>query len=110
MQKIVCTILGVQVSQQKCQEPLEKGRQSNKRLRTEDESEAESEGSGTGGWKARGLQDISFALLGLKDSMKDQNELLREQNGYLKRIAMHLDAGLGPEEEEVPVEDSNIRE
>jgi len=42
--------------------------------------------------------------------MEDQNELLREQNGYLKRIPIHLDAGLGPEEGEVPVEDSTIRE
>jgi len=89
---------------------LEKGRQSNKRVRTEDELEAELEGSGTGGWKARGLQDISFTLLGLKDGIEDQNELLREQNSYLKRIAKYLDAGLGPEEGEVLVEDSTIRE
>jgi len=51
----------------------------NKRVRTEDELEAESEGSGTGGWNSRGLQDISFILLGLKDSMEDQNELLRSR-------------------------------
>ena len=50
-------------------------------------AEDESEGGGTGGWKSRGLQDISFALLGLKDSMEDQHELLRKQNSYLQRIA-----------------------
>jgi len=60
--------------------------------------------------RARGLQDISFTLLGVKDSMEDQNELLREQNSYLKRIARHLDTGLDPEEVEVLVEDSTIRE
>jgi len=86
--------LGVQASKWKYQEPLENGRQLNKRVRTEDELEAELEGSGMGGWKARGLQDISFTLLGLKDSMEDQNELLREQNSYLKRIARCLDTGL----------------
>jgi len=42
--------------------------------------------------------------------MKDQNELLREQNSYLKRITRCLDAGLGPEEEEVLVQDFTIRE
>jgi len=63
-----------------------KGEVVKQEVRTEDELEAESEGSGTGGWNSRGLQDISFILLGLKDSMEDQNELLREQNSYLKRI------------------------
>jgi len=110
VQKIICTVLGVWVSKQKHWEPLEKGKWSNKRVRIEDELEAELEGIGMGCWKARGLQDISFSLLGLKDSMEDQNELLREQNGYLKRIAMQLDAGLGPEEGEVPVDNSTIRE
>jgi len=59
-------------------------------------SEAESEGSQTGGWR----QEISFALVGIR-------ELLRDQNGYLKRIAQSLDGGLGASENE---EDSTIRE
>jgi len=104
MQKIVCTISGACVSEWKCQEALEKGRQSNKRVRTEDELEAESEGSGTSGWKGRGLQEISSTLPGLKESMEDQNELLREQNSYLHRIARFLENGLGPGR------DSTIRE
>jgi len=94
-QKIVCTISGVQVSKQKCQEPVEKGRPW-KKSQVEVESEAESEGSGTGGWR----QEISFALVGIR-------ELLREQNGYLKRIAQSLDGGLGASEDE---EDSTVRE
>ena len=60
------------------------------------ELDAESEGSGTGGWK----QEVFSALVGIK-------ELLREQNGYLKRIAQSLDGGLGAGEDE---EDSTIRE
>ena len=66
----------------------------------------ELEGSRTGGWKAQGLQDISFTLLGLKDSMEDWTELLREHNGFLKRIALSLDGGLVTSDEEVPEEAS----
>ena len=72
--------------------------------------DAESEGSGTGGWKVQGLQDMSFTLLGLKDSMEDWNELLSEQNGFLKWIAQSLDGGLVPSDEEGLEEDSTIRE
>ena len=64
------------------------------------ESNAELEGSGTGWWKAKGLQDITFGMMGIK-------ELLREQNGYLKRIAQSFDGGLGAGEEG---EDSTIKE
>jgi len=53
---------------------------------------------------------MSFTLLGLKDSMEDWNELLREQNEFLKRIAQSLDGGLVPSDEEGPEEDSTIRE
>jgi len=70
------------------------------------ELNVDSEGSGTGWWEARGLQEISFALLGLKDGMEGWNELLREQNGYLNRIALSLDEGLVPGDEEVLEEDS----
>ena len=72
--------------------------------------EVESDGSRTGGWKARGLQDISFTLLKLKENMEDRNELLREQNGYLQRIASYLDGGEVFSREEVPEEDSTTNE
>jgi len=104
-QKMVCTISGVRVSKQKHREPVEKGRPQ-KKSQVEVELEAESEESGTRSWK----QEVASALLGLRESMEDQNELLREQNSYLHRIAMHLENGLGPEEGEVLVEDSTIRE
>ena len=52
--------------------------------------------SGTGGWK----QEVSSALVGIW-------ELLREQNGYLKRIAQGLDGGLGASVED---NDSTMRE
>jgi len=78
-----------------------------------EESELESDGSGEDGWRARGLQSISFGLLGLKELdternklLREQNELRREQNNYLHRIAERLESGLGPEE----VLDSTIRE
>jgi len=48
------------------------------------------------GWR----QEVSSTLVGIR-------ELLREQNGYLKRIAQSLDGGLGAGEDE---EDSTIRE
>ena len=64
-----------------------------------EESDGESEGSRFGGWKARGMQDIAFGLLGIK-------ELLREKNRYLKRIAQSLDGGLGDGNDK----DSTIRE
>ena len=64
-----------------------------------EDSDGESEGSGLSGWKARGMQDIAFGLLGIK-------ELLREQNGLLRRIAQGIDGGLGASNEE----DSTVRE
>ena len=67
-----------------------------KKSQVEVESEAESEGSGTGGWR----QEVSSALEEIKD-------LLREQNGYLKRIAQSLDGGLGASDDE---DDYTIRE
>ena len=71
-------------------------RKPKKKSQVEVESEAESEGSRTRGWK----QEVSSALVGIW-------ELLREQNGYLKRIAQNLDGGLGTGEED---EDSTMRE
>jgi len=74
---------------------VEKGKPKKKSW-VEVESEAESEGSGTRGWK----QEVSSTLVGIR-------EPLREQNGYLKRIAQSLDGGLGASEED---EDSTMRE
>jgi len=71
-----------------------------------EESELESDGSGEDGWRAWGLQFIAFGLLGLKESNKEWNELWREQNRYLRRIAERLESGLGPEE----VLDSTMKE
>ena len=59
-----------------------------------EESDVESDWSGLGGKKNWGWrQEVSFALVGIR-------ELLREQNGYLKRISQSLDGGLGAGEEE----------
>ena len=58
--------------------------------------------------RKHGVSKISFTLLGLNDSMEENNELLREQNGYLKRIVLSLDGGLVPGEEEVLVEEDSI--
>ena len=73
-----------------------------KRSRVEVESDAESEWSGLGGRKDQGWrQEVSFTL-------EEIRELLREQNGHLKRMAWGLDRGSGASSEEV--EDSTIRE
>ena len=66
------------------------------------ESDGESDWSGLGGkkdWDWR--QEVSFAFEGVK-------ELLREQNGHLKRISQGLDRGSGASSEKA--EDSTIRE
>ena len=113
-QKIPCAINGVQVSNRKRQDRSRaEGLRPRKKNRVEvEESELESDGSGEDGWRVRGLQAITFGLLGLKESDREMNELLREQNelqreknGYLHRIAERLENGLGPEEL-----DSTIRE
>jgi len=103
MQNMVCTVSGVWVSKWKHWEPLEKGKPWKKNWV---ESDAESEGSGISGWK----QEVSSTLLGLRESMEDWNELLREQNGYLQRIASYLDRGEVCSMEEELEEDSTIRE
>jgi len=59
-------------------------------------SDAESEGSGTGGWR----QEVSSALVGIR-------ELLRDQNDFLRRIAQGLDGGLGAGVED---QDSTMKE
>ena len=74
------------------------------------ELKLELDGSGEGGWRAQGLQAITFGLLGLKESDRERNEFLREHNSYLHRIAERLENGLGSEEIGVPVVDSTIRE
>ena len=50
-----------------------------------------SEGSGEEGWRARGFQDISFALLGIQERQDERNALLREQCGFQERIACCLE-------------------
>jgi len=96
-QKMVCTVGGIQVSNQKWQDQSGgEGLWPKKKSWVEVGSDAESEGSGTGGWR----QEVSSALVGIR-------ELLREQNGYLKRIAKSLYGGLGAGEDE---EDSTIKE
>jgi len=86
---MVCTVSGIRVSNWKQQnKSVGEGQWPRKKNWTQVESDAESVGSGTGGWR----QKVS-ALVGIR-------ELLREQNGYLKRIAQSLDGGLGAGEEE----------
>src|SRR5882724_6340221 len=106
LHKVVCTVSGgVQGCNWKTKGSARKGKRGLKRAQVE-ESEAESEGSGKDRWRARGLQSIAFGLLGLKESENEQNEILREQNGFLCRIAEWLESGLGPEE----VPDLTLRE
>jgi len=89
--KLVCIIDRVWVSKRKWQEPKERlGPRWNQML-VEVESELESDGSVEDGLRAQGLQDIAFSLVGLWDNLEERNQLLREQNGFLKRIAMCLE-------------------
>ena len=94
---MVCTVGGVWVSKWKQQDQLGEGSQLKKKSQMEVGSDAESDKSGTGGWK----QEVSSTLVEIQ-------ELLREQNGYLKRISQSLDGGLGAGEDEDG--DSTIRE
>jgi len=56
-----------------------------------EELELESYGSGEDRWRARGLQAITFGLLGLKELDRERNELLREQNELKgSRIAISI--------------------
>ena len=101
-QKIICMVAGVRVSNQKWQDWVEaEGSQPRKRSWVEVESDAESEWSGLGGRKDQGWrQEVSFAL-------EEIWELLREQNGHLKRIYQGLDGGLVAGDKD---EDSTMRE
>ena len=101
-QKIVCTVNGVWVLKRKWRDRPE-GSQPRKKSQVEvEESDAESDWSGLGGKMDRGWrQEVSFAL-------EEIRELLREQNGHLKRIAQGLDRSSGAGSEEA--EDSTIRE
>ena len=95
---------GIRVSNQKWQDRLgAEGSRPWKRSKVEVESELELDGSGEDRWRA---QAIAFSLLGLKESDRERNELRREQNSYLRRIAEWLENGLGPED----ILDSTIRE
>ena len=96
--KSVCMIDGVWVSKRKWKESKERLAPRWKKMRLEVESELELDGSREDGWRAWGLHDITFGLLGLQSNLEERNHLLREQNGYLQRIAMCLErTGLGPE-------------
>ena len=65
------------------------------------ESDAESEWSGLGGRKDQGWrQEVSF-------TMEEIWELLREQNGHMKRISQALDGYLGADDKD---EDSTMSE
>ena len=74
-----------------------------KKSQVEVEEDVELDGSGAGGWRVWGLQDISFTLIRMRENLEERNELLREKNGYLQRIASYLDRG------EVPVVKRNQR-
>src|SRR5882672_11494087 len=87
-QKSVCTIQGDLVSKRKPRGRSEKA-WAQKWKRAEVESELE--GSGGDGWRARGLQDLSFTLLGLQEREDEQNSLLREQCGFQERITCCLE-------------------
>ena len=64
-------------SNQKWQEQLgaEESRPWKKSWVEVEESDAQSEGSGAGGWKARGLQEISFSLIRMREN---QDSTVRE--------------------------------
>src|SRR5882724_12186184 len=97
VQKIVCTVAGVRVSNRKRQDCSgAEGSRPQKKSRVEvEESDAESDWSGLGGKKDPSWrQEVSSALVEIQ-------ELLREQNGLLRRIAQGSDGGLGTGNEEV---------
>ena len=89
--KSVCVIDGVHVSKRKCQEPKERLGLRWKKMQVEMELELESDGSGEDGWRAWGLHYIAFSLLGLWENLEERNQLFRELNGFLQRIALCLE-------------------
>src|SRR5882724_8327262 len=104
VQKIVCMVAGVRVSNRERRDRSgAEGLRPRKKSRVEvEESDVESDWSGLGGKKDQSWrQEVSSAL-------EEIRELLREQNGDLKRIAQGLDRGSKASSEEV--EDSTIRE
>ena len=97
-------VTGVRVSNRKQRDRSgAEGSWPQKKSRVEvEESDAESDWSGLGGKKDRSWrQEVSSALVEIQ-------ELLREQNGLLRRIVQGSDGGLGTGNEEA--EDSTIRE
>ena len=89
--KMVCAIGGIQVSNRKWWDKSgAEGQWPKKKGWAQVESDAELVGSGTGGWR----HEVSSALVEIRG-------LLREKNGYLKRIAQSLDGGLGASEERI---------
>ena len=103
VQKILCIVDSIQVSNQKWWDRSEVGGlRPRKKIWVEVESDVESEWSGLGGRRDRDWrQEISSTLVEIQG-------LLREQNGLLRRIAQGSDGGLGTGNEEA--EDSTIRE
>jgi len=94
---MVCTVTGIQVSDWKqWDQPGGEESWPKKRSQVEVGLDVESVKSGTGGWR----QEVSSTFVGIQ-------ELLREKNGYLKRIAQGLDRGLGASVED---NDSTMRE
>jgi len=57
----------------------------------ESDVELGSEGSGDDGWRARGFQDVTLALLGVQERQDERNVLLREQCGFQEWIACCLE-------------------
>ena len=87
-QKIVCTVSVNRVSNRKQQDwSGGVGLWPKKRSWVEVGLDAESEKSGTWGWR----QEVSSALVEIRG-------LLREQNGYLEKIAQSLETGKGDED------------
>jgi len=99
----------VRVLKRKQRKQKERSGQKWKKMQVEVESELESDGSREDGWRAWGLQDIAFGLMGLWDNLDERNQLLREQNGLLQRITMCLER-TGVVEALEPDLDSTIRE
>ena len=90
--KSVCAILGNPVSNQKPWGKSEKVRAKKwKRGEVDSDVEFGSEGSGEDGWRAWGVQDVTFALLGIQERQDERNALLREQCGFQEQIACCLE-------------------
>jgi len=81
----------VRVLKRKQRKQKERSGQKWKKMQVEVESELESDGSGEESWRAWGLHDIAFGILGLQSNLAERNQLLREKNGFLQRITMCME-------------------